>query len=42
VDGSDVVVGLKIKLTRVYVDDQEKALRFHTEVLGLAKKADFR
>ena len=26
---------MKIKLTSVYVDDQEKALRFYTEVLGL-------
>jgi len=33
---------LKIKLTSVYVDDQEKALRFYTEVLGFVKKADFR
>jgi predicted enzyme related to lactoylglutathione lyase len=33
---------MKIKLTSVYVDDQDKALRFYTEVLGLAKKADFR
>jgi predicted enzyme related to lactoylglutathione lyase len=32
---------MKIKLTSVYVDDQEKALRFFTEVLGFAKKADF-
>ncbi len=24
------------------MDDQDKALRFYTEVLGLAKKADFR
>ena len=32
---------MKIKLTIVYVDDQEKALRFYTEVLGFAKKADF-
>jgi predicted enzyme related to lactoylglutathione lyase len=32
---------VKIKLTTVYVDDQEKALRFYTEVLGFAKKADF-
>jgi predicted enzyme related to lactoylglutathione lyase len=32
---------MKIKLTNVYVDDQEKALRFYTEVLGFAKKADF-
>ena len=33
---------MKIKLTSVYVDDQEKALRFYTEMLGFAKKADFR
>jgi predicted enzyme related to lactoylglutathione lyase len=32
---------MKIKLTNVYVDDQDKALRFYTEVLGFAKKADF-
>ena len=32
---------MKIKLTSVYVDDQEKALRFYTDVLGLTKKADF-
>src|ERR1700746_2755885 len=32
---------MKIKLTSLYVDDQEKALRFYTEVLGFAKKADF-
>jgi len=32
---------MKIKMTSVYVDDQEKALRFYTEVLGFAKKADF-
>ncbi len=32
---------MKIKLTSIYVDDQEKALRFYTEVMGLAKKADF-
>ena len=32
---------MKIKLTSVYVDDQEKALRFYTDVLGFAKKADF-
>jgi len=32
---------MKIKLTSVYVDDQEKALEFYTGVLGLAKKADF-
>src|SRR5262245_16089370 len=32
---------MKIKLTRVYVGDQEKALRFYTDVLGFVKKADF-
>jgi predicted enzyme related to lactoylglutathione lyase len=32
---------MKIKLTSLYVDDQDKALRFYTEVLGFAKKADF-
>ena len=32
---------MKIKLTNVYVDDQEKALRFYTDKLGFVKKADF-
>ena len=32
---------MKIKLTNVFVDDQEKALRFYTDVLGFVKKADF-
>jgi len=32
---------MKIKLTSVYVDDQEKALRFYTEVLSFVKKSDF-
>jgi predicted enzyme related to lactoylglutathione lyase len=32
---------MKIKLTSVYVHDQEKALRFYTEVLGFVKNADF-
>jgi predicted enzyme related to lactoylglutathione lyase len=31
---------MKIKLTNVYVDDQDKALRFYTDVLGFAKKTD--
>lgn len=31
---------MKIKLTSVYVDDQEKALQFYTEVLGFVKKVD--
>jgi catechol 2,3-dioxygenase-like lactoylglutathione lyase family enzyme len=32
---------MKIKLTSVHVDDQEKALRFYTDVLGFVKKAAF-
>ena len=32
---------MKINLTSIYVDDQEKALRFYTDVLGFLKKADF-
>ena len=32
---------MKLKLTSIYVDDQENALRFYTDVLGLVKKADF-
>src|ERR1700716_3651979 len=31
---------MRIKLTSVYVNDQEKALRFYTNVLGFVKKAD--
>src|SRR5207237_3203590 len=34
-------IDVKIKLTSIYVDDQEKALRFYTNVLGFVKKADF-
>lgn len=32
---------MKIKLTSIHVDDQERALRFYTDVLGFVKKADF-
>ena len=32
---------MKIKVTTLHVDDQDKALRFYTEVLGFVKKADF-
>lgn len=32
---------MKIKVISVYVDDQEKALHFYTEVLGFTKKTDF-
>jgi predicted enzyme related to lactoylglutathione lyase len=31
---------MKIKVTSIYVDDLEKALRFYTDVLGFLKKAD--
>lgn len=31
---------LRINVTSVYVDDQKKALRFYTEVLGFQKKTD--
>ncbi len=31
---------MKLKLTSIYVDDQEQALRFYTDVLGFVKKAD--
>ena len=31
---------MRIKLTSVFVDDQDKALKFYTEVLGFVKKAD--
>jgi catechol 2,3-dioxygenase-like lactoylglutathione lyase family enzyme len=31
---------MKIKLTSVFVDDQEKGLRFYTDVLGFTKKVD--
>ena len=32
---------MKIKVTTLHVDDQEKALHFYTEVLGFVKKNDF-
>lgn len=32
---------MQIKLTNVFVDDQDKALRFYIEVLGFVKKQDF-
>ncbi|MEU3792323.1 VOC family protein [Streptomyces fructofermentans] len=31
---------MKIHLTSVFVDDQEKALRFYTDVLGFVKQHD--
>ena len=32
---------MRINLASVLVDDQEKALRFYTEILGFVKKVDF-
>jgi predicted enzyme related to lactoylglutathione lyase len=32
---------MKIKVMTIHVDDQAKALKFYTEVLGFTKKADF-
>ena len=32
---------MRIKWSKLYVDDQEKALRFYTDQLGFQKKADF-
>ena len=32
---------MRIKWTTLYVDDQEKALKFYTEKLGFQKKTDF-
>jgi len=31
---------MKIRLSSVYVDEQDKALKFYTEVLGFVKKTD--
>jgi catechol 2,3-dioxygenase-like lactoylglutathione lyase family enzyme len=31
---------MRISLTSVFVDDQDRALRFYTEILGFVKKAD--
>jgi glyoxylase I family protein len=35
-----VEVRMRIKLTSIMVDDQKKALRFYTDVLGFKKKND--
>ena len=32
---------MQIKLTSVFVDDQDKALKFYTDVLGFQKKFEF-
>ena len=32
---------MKMKFTKIYVDNLDKALTFYTEVLGFQKKADF-
>src|SRR5258707_12141762 len=31
---------MKIKITTIFVDDQDKALRFYTDILGFVKKTD--
>lgn len=31
---------MKIKLSSIFVDDQDKAFKFYTEVLGFIKKSD--
>ena len=31
---------MKIKLNSIFVDDQEKALKFYSEILGFVKKTD--
>lgn len=31
---------MRIKITSIYVDDQEKALHFYTDILGFVKKTD--
>src|SRR6202041_17478 len=33
---------MKIKVTSLYVNHQDKALRFYTEAMGFARKSDFR
>lgn len=33
-------MSIRINVTSVFVDDQEEALRFYTDVLGFVKKAD--
>jgi len=33
-------MGLMIKLSSVFVDKQDKALRFYTDILGFVKKAE--
>lgn len=33
--------GLRIKHTAIFVDDQDKALKFYTDVMGFQKKDDF-
>ena len=32
---------MRIHLTSIYVDDQDRALRFYTEILGFEKKQEF-
>jgi predicted enzyme related to lactoylglutathione lyase len=32
---------MKLKLFGIFVDDQEKAIKFYTDILGFTKKLDF-
>lgn len=32
---------MKININSVFVEDQDEALKFYTEVLGFIKKSDF-
>ena len=32
---------MRLKLTSIFVENQDKALKFYTEVLGFRKKSDF-
>jgi catechol 2,3-dioxygenase-like lactoylglutathione lyase family enzyme len=34
-------MNMRIKLTSVFVDNQDEALKFYTEILGFVKKLDF-
>ena len=40
-ENQNTEAAMRIKWTRLYVDDQEKALQFYTDKLGFQKKADF-
>jgi hypothetical protein len=39
-DSQTTEVNMRIKLNKVYVDNQDKALKFYTEKLGFIKRTD--